>query len=520
MERNNTQKAKMDPILVGVPLVLVALFLLWGQVGGESLGAAMKKAFTLLTHDIGWLYLLFGFACIVAALWLIFGRYHHIKFGPPDSKPEFGYFAWLAMIFACGNGIGISYWSAAEPLCFYTGPPLHIAPESVEAAEVAIAWTLFHWGWTPWAFYLVMTIPIGYFAYRRGRPLRYSSALPESMQTMWGGGLSRIVDGILIFALVMGVITSLGLGIKSLTAGLQLKYQIAQGLTSFIIVGAAWAAATITSNVLGLRKGLSRLSNFNLYLAYGLMVFVFLFGPTRFILDMGTNALGFLLDRFPTMSLWTDPVAKGGFPQGWTTFYWAWWLAWAPILAIFVARISKGRTIREIVVVHMVMAVLNSYLWFTVIGSTSLFTAMNVDPSMLETIKGGNTESAVFNMLANLPVSSLTTPIYMVLMFVFLTTTADSAAFICSQMTNRNIADQDNPPMGSRVFWSLVMTGVALYLVIFSEGISALQLSSLLPSLLVIAFYFFAYVAFIKDVNANESMLKASHEVSEPFLEK
>ncbi|MDR1921610.1 MAG: BCCT family transporter [Candidatus Adiutrix sp.] len=508
--------AKMDPIIVGVPLVLVAIFIIWGQVAGDNLGANMSKAFNLLTHDIGWLYLLFGFICILASLWLILGRYHHIKFGPPESKPEFSNFAWYAMIFACGNGIGIVYWSAAEPLCFFVGPPLHIAAETAEAAAVALAWTLFHWGWTPWAFYLVLTIPIGYFAYRRGRSLRYSSALPESLRHMWGGVFAKMIDGILIFALVMGVITSLGLGIKQLASGLHLRYAVAESAGVFIFIGFLWAAGTVTSNLLGLRKGLSRLSNLNIVIAVVLMIFVFLFGPTRFIMDMGANALGFIIDRFAVMSLWTDPVEKGGFPQGWTTFYWAWWLAWAPILCVFVARISKGRTIREIVVVHMVVAVFSSYMWFTVFGSTSLNMAMTTNPEMLETIKGGATSTAIFSVLDNLPISGLTTPVFMFLLFVFLTTTADSAAFICSQMSTTDVAAQDNPPMFGRAFWSLVMTGVAIYLVIFSEGISALQLSSLLPSLLVIIFYFMAYTAFIKDVNKHEF----PPEIEEPFLKR
>ena len=325
-----------------------------------------------------------------------------------------------------------------------------------------------------------------------------------------------MIDGILIFALVMGVITSLGLGIKQLASGLNMRYAIAEGATTFIIVGLCWAGATVTSNLLGLRKGLSRLSNINLYIAYGLMAFVFIFGPTRFILDMGTNALGFVLDRFPTMSMWTDPVEKGGFPQGWTTFYWAWWLAWAPILAVFVARISKGRTIREIVVVHMIVAVMNSYIWFTVMGSTSLHMAMNTDPAMLETIKAGTTSRAVFSVFDNLPIPGVTTPIFMLLLFIFLTTTADSAAFICSQMSTMDVAAQDHPPMFGRAFWSILIAGVAIYLVIFSEGIAALQLSSLLPSLLVIAFYFMAYTAFVKDVKKNEF----PPEIDTPFLQR
>jgi len=501
---NKTPAAKTDPIILGVPLALVALFIIWGQVGGESLGATMNTAFKVLTHDVGWLYLLFGFLCIIGALWLIFGRFSHIKFGPPDSRPEFSNWAWFAMIFATGNGIGIVYWAAAEPLCFFTAPPLHLTPESAEAAEVALAWTLFHWGWTPWAFYLLLTVPLGYFAYRRGRPLRYSSALPESLRMAWQGNLAKIVDGILIFALVMGVITSLGLAIKQLSSGLNMRYGIPETAVTVIILGLCWGLATMTSNLLGLRRGMSRLSNLNLYIAYFLLLFVFICGPTRFILDMGTNALGFVIDRFPTMSLWTDPVVQGGFPQSWTTFYWAWWLAWAPILAIFVSRISKGRTIREIVVVHMLFAVANSVIWFTIMGSTALHMAMNIDPAMLQTIKDGNTSRAIFSVFDNLPFTSAIIPIFMLLLFIFLTTTADSAAYICAQMTTTDTRSQEHPPRLNRALWSLLMSAVAIYLVIFSNGITALQLSSLIPSLLVIVFYFMAYVAFIKDVDKNE----------------
>jgi len=493
-----------DPLRVGLALALVTAFIIWGQVAGESLTLVMDKAFSTLTHDLGWLYLLFGFSCIVVSLWLIFGKYHHIKFGPDDSRPEFSNFAWYAMIFACGNGVGIVYWAAAEPLCFLITPPLHLAAMSPEAAEAALAWTLFHWGWTPWAFYLVLTVPIGYFAYRRQRPLRYSSALPERIRLMSGGQVGKMVDGVLMFALTMGIITSLGLGIKQLTAGLNLRYGLPDSTLTMVALGLMWAAATFTSNLLGLRKGLSALSNFNIYLALALMVFVFVTGPTKFILDMGTSSLGFVLDRFPTMSLWSDPVQRGGFPQSWTTFYWAWWLAWAPILCVFVARISKGRTIREIVTVHMVVAVASSWLWFAVFGSTSLNLAMNVDPSLIESIKNGDTSSIIYRLFDHLPFSQITSPAFILLLFIFLTTTADSAAYILSQMGYTGRQVKENPPLISRGFWSFLMSGVAIYLVVFSEGITALQISSLLPSLLVMIFYGLVYVAFWKDLRENE----------------
>lgn len=504
MNPQNNLKKIFDPIRVGLALALITAFILWGQLAGESLTLVMDRAFKALTHDLGWLYLLFGFGCILVSLWLIFGRYHHVRFGPDDSRPEFSNFAWYAMIFACGNGVGIVYWAAAEPLCFLVNPPLNLPALSPEAAEAALAWTLFHWGWTPWAFYLVLTVPIGYFAYRRRRPLRYSSALPERLRLMSGGRVGQVVDGVLMFALTMGIITSLGLGIKQLVAGLNLRYGLPDGTLTMVILGSLWALATFTSNFLGLRKGLSALSNFNIYLALALMVFVFVSGPTKFILNMGANSLGFILDRFPTMSLWTDPVRQGGFPQSWTTFYWAWWLAWSPILCLFVSRISKGRTIREIVAVHLLLAVLSSWLWFTVLGSTSLDLALNTDPTLIESIKKGDTSSIVYRLFGHLPWTRVTSAAFILLLFIFLTTTADSAAYILAQIGYTGRQVKENPPLLSRGFWSCLMSAVAIYLVVFSEGISALQISSLLPSLLVMAFYVLAYVAFIKDLRTNE----------------
>jgi choline/carnitine/betaine transport len=493
-----------DPVRVGIALALLIAFILWGRLAGQSLTEVMEGSFSVLTHDLGWLYQLFGFACIVVSLWLVFGPYSRIKLGPDDSKPEFSTFAWYSFIFACGNGVGIVYWAAAEPLSFLVSPPLNLPAMSPEAMEASLAWTLFHWGWTPWAFYLALTVPMGYFAYRRNRPLRYSSALPEKLRLMSNGLLGKMVDGILMFALTMGIVTSLGLGIKQLVAGLNLCYGIADGAITMIIVGVFWTIAISATNCLGLRKGISSLSNFNIFLAVAILFFVFFTGPSSFILNMGTNAFGFILDRFAYMSLWTDPVAGGGFPQRWTSFYWAWWLAWAPILCIFVARVSKGRTIREIVTMHMVVAVASSWLWFIVLGSTTLDMAVNIDPSLVESIKAGDTSSIIFRVFGRLPFSSVTAVAFIMLLFVFLTTTADSAAFICSQMSYTGRQLKENPPMSSRVFWSLVMSGIALYLVIYSEGISALQIASLLPSLLVIIFYFLVYVAFIKDLKQNE----------------
>ena len=495
---------KLEYVILAVPLIMVAGFLAWGQLAGDNLSEVMGTAFSALTHDLGWLYLLFGSAVIIASLWLAFGPYAHVKLGPDEAKPEFSNFAWYAMLFACGNGVGIVYWGAAEPLSFLMTPPLHLTPGSTEAAELSLAWAFFHWGWTPWAFYLTLTLPLGYFAYRRSRRLCYSSALPDSWRLAKGGIFGKIIDGLLIFSLCMGIITSMGLGIKQMAAGLNLRFGVAESASTLIILGIIWTGATITSNVLGIRRGMSTLSNWNIYTAFALMLFVFITGPSHFILDMVTNTIGTVIQNFPTMSFWTDPIQKGGFPQNWTTFYWSWWIAWSPILAIFVSRISRGRTFREIVLGHLIFAVAGSWLWFGIFGSTALNMALFTDPAITELITSQNTQGVIYRLFDSLPGTHFTSVIFMVVVFLFLTTTCDSSAFICAQMSIKGMRNNNNPPIPLRAFWAILMGGVSIYLVLYSEGITALQIASLVPSIFVLCFFVIAFWSFVKSLNKYE----------------
>ena len=496
---------RLDLAILGISLSLLLSFFLWGQFSGESMGSVMKSTLQVLTHQFGWLYLLFGLFLVFFSLWMALGPYAHVKLGADDSKPEFSNFSWFCMLFACGYGVGLVFWGAAEPLYFLSSPPLHLDANSRSAAEIGLAWSFFHWGWTPWAMYLCLTIPVGYFAYRRNMPLRFSSALKPVLKEGTSGLPGRVVDAVLIFALVLGVTTSIGLGVKQFASGLSSQFGFPEGTFVYVAIGVVWCFIFGISAISGIDKGIKLLSGINIPLAMGLMIFVFIVGPSTFILDITCSAFGDYVDNFFKMSTWTDAVDQGGFPQGWTIFYWAWWFACAPTMAIFTSRISKGRTIKEIVIAHMMLAPIATWLWFGTFGGTALWMELKGKLGLVAQMKENGSGSVIYTLLENLPLSGLTSCLFMILIVVFLATSADSISYICSQLCTKKEADTDNPPKPIRALWAVVLGGGAMTLVIFGEGISGLQLSSVIASIVVVFMTMIAIYAMLKDMKEKET---------------
>jgi choline/carnitine/betaine transport len=477
-DKKTTFVERLDKSTTIVAFGVTFLFFIWGISFGDSLGVLMQSTMKLLTHSFGWILLFLGVILTGMALWLAFGPYSHIKIGPDDSKPEFSTFSWFAMLFAAAYGVGLTYWGPAEPLTFYVSPPIGLEPQTTAAAEMGLAWAFSHWGIVPWAFFLGYSVAIGYFVYRKGRPLRYSSALPDCLRLAWNGMFAKIVDGFMIAAMILSCMTAIGFGVRQLAAGLSNQFGIEVNVTLFIIIAFLWACIYAWSAVSGIYKGIKVLSDINIYLAVGLLMFVFIAGPSGFITNIFTSSMGDYLDRFFKMSLWTDAIDQGGFPQGWTIFYWAWWIACIPSIAAFATRVSYGRTFREMVLAFMVLATISTWIWFATFGGTTLWMQIKGGFDMVGNMAANGTDAVVYSMLHNLPLAGLTIPLFIALVIIFLATTADSISYNCATLCTGEKGDIQNPSKVLRATWATIMGMGSIFLVVEGEGISAIQMSS------------------------------------------
>jgi choline/carnitine/betaine transport len=489
---------RVDKMIFTISFSVIMLFFLWAIFAGKNMGEVMTVLFKITTNQFGGLYLIIGFALVVFAVWLIFGPYGNVKLGKDDDKPEYSFFSWFAMLFACGYGIGLVFWGAAEPLSFYQSPPLGIEGGTPQAAEIALAYAFFHWGWTPWAMYTAITIPVAYFMFRKGMAPRFSSALQPLIGDHYEGTFGKILDSILIFGTIGGLATSLGLGIKTLASGLNNVFGVETTMFVYLMIALVWVAIFSTSAVTGIDRGIKVLSDINIPLAIILMVFMYLVGDLAFTFNLGVNAFGDYVDKFLKISFWTDPVAGGGFPQGWTIFYWAWWFACAPATGFFIAKISKGRTIRQVVAAHMGLAPVATWLWFTAFGGNALFFETKANMGLVSLMNEKGTESVIFNMLDKLPLSGITSLGFLVLVILFLSTTADSFSYVCAQVTTKKEHDPQNPPKVIRAVWAISIGLAAIILIIFGDGITGLQLSSIVSSFLIMFVMLGMCVALVK----------------------
>ncbi|WP_210240409.1 BCCT family transporter, partial [Amaricoccus solimangrovi] len=395
----------------------------------ESGPAAVQAAFAFATGKFGWLYLLAGIATVVFLVVLAASRYGNVRLGGPDDLPEFSYFSWIAMIFCGGIGIAIVNWAWVEPIYYLQGPPFGVEPMSASAAEWALTYGQFHWGITPWALYALPALPIAYSMYVRRQPgVRLSVAARGVLgrhSDGWGGVL---LDAIVVFGIVGGVGTSLGLAVplvSKLASGL-LGVEPSTALNLAIL--ALWTLMFGGSVWFGLSKGIKILSDVNVILALILLGFTFAVGNSLFMLNGWVNSLGKMANNFLTMSMWTDPIGHSTFPRDWTIFYWAWWIAYAPMMGLFVARISRGRTIRELIVAELVWGSLGCWVFFAVWGGYALDLQLSGALDIGGILKAEGIPATVQAILGTLPMPWLVIPLFILLCFVFLATTLDSAA--------------------------------------------------------------------------------------------
>lgn len=461
--------APVDKVVFGVGIGLTLGFVLWGVLSPTTLSATATTVLGWVIDGTGWVYILATTGFVVLMLMLAVSRYGRIRLGRDDERPEFSTGSWISMMFATGMGIGLIFWGVAEPLSHLITPPMDMAePNSAEAAGLAMQYTIFHWGMHPWALYGVVGLALAYATFRKGRPNLLSSIVFPKKDPRHPA--RRAVDIFGLFITTFGAATSLGLGALQINSGLTRVFDAPTSNLVAIIAIAILTAAFVVSAVSGTERGIKWLANTNAALAVALLVFVFVLGPTVFLLGNFTETIGSYLSQFIPMSFRAGAFGGGDWLAAWTIFYWAWWMSWAPFVGVFMARISRGRTIRQFVVCVLIVPTLVSTIWFVVMGGTGIRFQLDGTADMAASLDSG-VENTLFTLLDALPLSTVTAVVVMILIVLFYVAGADSASLVLGMLSQGGSL---HPRTWLIVTWGSMIGAVAIALML-AGGLSAIQ---------------------------------------------
>ncbi|MFO7753249.1 MAG: BCCT family transporter [Desulfobacteraceae bacterium] len=476
---------KINPVFT-VSLIIVLALLFPGIVKPELLDALSSVIHQWIITNFGWVYLLSAFLFLVFSIMVAFSKYGSLKLGKDHEAPQYSYFGWFSMLFAAGMGIGLIFWGVAEPISHFTSPPGYITPESGQAAEFAMVRSFFHWGLHPWGVYIVMSLSIAYFSFRRDMPPLISSCFYPLLGNKIFKTPGRIIDIMAVFATVFGITTSLGLGAMQITSGLSSVFGIPDTTGITLAVIGCVTVMFLISSMTGLDKGIQILSKTNIMLALLLLGFMLVAGPTSYIFNIFTTTLGDYFSSILKMSLSSNPFKGYDWTKEWTLFYWAWWIAWAPFVGLFVASISRGRTVREFISGALIVPALLTFLWFSVFGGAA-FNLEIVQGIKISEAVSDNVSTALFSLFSHYPFSSLLTLITVALLVVFFVTSADSATFVLAMMTSKG---DKNPPQVKKIIWGITVSASACVLMLTGglESLQKMSIAAALPFTLIMLF--------------------------------
>ena len=468
-----------------ISLLICVLFIGWGVIPDTvwetwNLNNVTSSIHSFLVTRFGWFYLLVTTGFLIVALFLIFSKYGNIKLGKTDDEPAFNYLTWFGMLFSAGMGIGLVFWGAAEPISHLNSPPYAVRSEA-EAATTALQYSFFHWGLHPWAVYATLGLALAFFQFRKDSPGLISSTLRPLFGDKMNGGWGTAIDVIAVFATVFGVATSLGLGAQQIGSGLEfVTDSITNNFTTQLIIIIVVTILFIISAISGLSKGIKYLSTTNIILAILLMAFLLFTGPTNFIMNFFTNTLGKYISNLPEMSFRMAPfnMDNAEWLENWTIFYWAWWIAWAPFVATLIARVSRGRTVREFVIGVLLVPTLFGALWFSVFGGAAISLQMDEVVNMTEVMNTLGNEATLFTVLEHYPLSTIMSVLAVLLISIFFVTSADSATFVLGMQTTHGDL---NPSRRIKLVWGIVQSGTAAVL-LWQGGLGALQTASIIAA--------------------------------------
>lgn len=503
-----------DKVVFGVTAVLIVAFVVWGIVSTASLSAASTAALNWTLANVGWLFTAVVAVILLFMLFIGMSHYGNIPLGKDDEAPEYSKFSWVAMMFSAGIGIGIIFFGPLEPLTYYQSPaPGGALPETNEAAVKALAQTFFHWGVGPWAVYGLVGGAVAYGAFRRGRvPLMSSILVGLLGRQRAEGAAGRLVDMFAIVATLFGISASLGIGAMQIGRGVEIVAGIGK-LPNAALIGivALLTACFVTSAVSGIGRGIRWLSNINMVLAIALALFIFVTGPTLYILNLWPAAIMEYVQSFAHM-LGLGPAygpEAAAFTGAWTVFYWAWWISWSPFVGLFLAKISRGRTIREFVLYVITLPTLVCICMFGILGGTSIWLRQHGDSISAK----GAPEELFFHVLSTLPLSQITPIIGMIVISIFFVTSADSASLVMGTLSQKG---KSEPDKYITLFWGLAMMGIAVVMLLVGGGdaLNGLQNMIIVSAIPFAGILILMMISFAKELRSDPLAIRHAYATS------
>ncbi len=479
-----------------VSLIIVGVMAVWSVALNDSFTVVANAAFKVLTTDFGWLYLISMIIFFGFIVYFAFSKYGKIRLGSDDSRPEYSNMTWFGLLFGCGMGVGLVFWGVAEPLTYYLNPPAGIEAATQASADFAFENFFMHWGILPWANYAVIGLALAYFMFRKNKKGLLSVMLePLIGEKLANGWLGKVVDILGVFATVAGVVTSLGLGTLQINAGFNYLFGVPVNLVVEIIIIVIVSFLYIGSAVSGLDKGIKLISDTNLYVAIGLLVVCFIVGPKVETLNAFVNGMGQYIGNFIPTALKINSYSDNSWFGSWRLFYWAWFIAWAPFVGVFVARISKGRTIREFVLGVVLVPTIASCLWGAVFGNLGI----NLGEKGLMAIEKlqaavASPEVGLFVVLGEYPLGFILSLVALVSLCAFFVTSANSGVYVLSMLSTDGAI---NPPNSRKILWGVIQSVMAVGL-LMAGGLKPLQTISLVAAFLFIFVMFGALASFVK----------------------
>ncbi|TCP27777.1 glycine betaine transporter [Scopulibacillus darangshiensis] len=461
-----------------ISLLLTLFFIVWGVFLKNNLAKVTNTIYNSSIDYLGWVYLGAALFFVVFSVYLLFSKYGHIRLGKETDQPEFRTGSWLAMLFGAGMGIGIVYWSVAEPVTHFTNPP-YGKPYTVDSANLAMKYVFFHWGLDPWAIYTIIGLALAFFQYNKKLPAAVSSAFYPILKDKIYGPIGKTIDILSVFATVFGIATSLGLGAMQVTAGMHAIFHVPNTLIVQLIVITVATILFIISINTGLEKGIQYLSNTAIILSFAIMLMVLIVGPTLTIFKVLFNTTGNYLSDFVHMSLRLAPFSKDTWIASWTLFYWAWWIAWAPFVGMFIARVSKGRTIREFVVGVLLVPTVGTCLWMSVFGGSALDIVQNMGGHDMAKEIANNVSLSIFIFFDHLSLSSVLSILGFAVVAIYYITVADTSTFVLGMLSEGGTL---NPSNKIKMTWGIIQSAVAAVLLL-AGGLNVLQTASIAAAL-------------------------------------
>ena len=472
------KRSVLTPVFY-VSIIAAGIFILWGAFFPGNVESVLSIVNDFISNKLGWVYMLAMTAFVVFAIYLIFSPYGKIRLGRQDEKPQYSYFTWFSFLFTAGMGVGLVFYGVNEPVTHFHNPP-SAEPASVLAQEESMMHTLFHWGLHPWGVYAIVGLTLAYFNFRHNAPLLMSSALSPLIGDRSKGWLGTGIDSLAVFGTIFGIATSLGLGATQITAGLSYSFDgIENNVWTQTIIVLIITVAFVISASTGVNKGIRYLSIGNVIIAVALMVFVFIFGSSVQMIESFMTNLANYLNNIVSMTLGMNSfTGDRSFLNDWTLFYWAWWIGWSAFVGSFIARVSRGRTIREFIIGVMGVPVLFSAIWFSIFGVAGIESDNLLGGGIYSLIESQGNEVALFAFLENYPAAPVIMGIAILLIASFFVTSADSGTFVLSMLTTGGSL---NPPLKVKLIWGAILAGTAIVL-LWSGGLSALEMAMLIAA--------------------------------------